>query len=92
MQTIGIYTKQSKITPAHNKSALQKGTQSQDGTVAAQYRRILESIDKLIRYFGKMAETLDTISDDGYQLQKKISHIIEEDTDHVKTENSKIML
>ena len=39
-----------------------------------------------------MAETLDTISDDGYQLQKKISHIIEEDTDHVKTENSKIML
>ena len=61
-----------------------------DPIAAGQYRRILESVDKLERYFGQMAETLEAISDEGYKLQKQISRMIEEDTERTRAESKRI--
>ena len=56
---------------------------------AGQYRRILESVDSLEGYFGRMANALETISDKGYQMYTRIGRMIEDDTDRTRSENNK---
>ena len=59
---------------------------------AGQYRRILESVDSLEGYFGRMADALETISDEGYQMYTRISRMIEDDTDRTRLEDKRFML
>jgi len=45
------------------------------------YNRVLNEINELIQYFGKMGEALEGIEQDAFSLQKSIKSLVQTGTD-----------
>ena len=63
-----------------------------DPNLAPRYRSIISSADDLILYFDKMADVFDELAYEGNKLSKKISQMVEADSNQVRIENDKIMI
>ncbi len=55
-----------------------------DPESAYRYRAILQEIDTLIEYFGRMAALLDNVGDDAVELSHKIQKIFEDGADYTR--------
>lgn len=60
--------------------------------LAPQYNRIIRSVDELVQYFGKMADTFEDLSYDAKKMQKRFKQLVEEGSEQVRVENDKIMI
>ena len=63
-----------------------------DEASRAQYRALLNKIDRLIQYFQKMADALEEISDGADALYRELSRLLGDDNDVAKSVLPNIML
>lgn len=57
-----------------------------------EYGRILNAIEELQRYFGKMIDVLDDVAFDATKLYQELGMGIQQSTDQIQALNNKMML
>ena len=63
-----------------------------DPALRWEYNRVIDSVDRVRRYFAKMAEVLDDAADMAIRLSAEIRSIVSNDTDRVRAENQRIQV
>ena len=64
-----------------------------DPTVSYQYDSILQDVEQLMEYFGRMAKLLADVNDEAVQLNNELGGLIEDDADNTRhTVSSTFML